>query len=125
MNETIPLSPSDDKKADQAAVRLLAYRYVRLSRFEEARPLIELALHYDPHDCAMRLFLALTLLGVDRPAEALEQLACADLREAGEAFLLRGRALGKLGLMQQAQAEYAKYRTYREQSEYVPAEFSS
>lgn len=108
-----------DPKAENEALRLLAYRYVRLSRFADARPLLELALLHDPHDSTMRLFLVLTLLGLDRPAEALEQLASSDMHASGEAHLLRGRALANLGLVQQAQAEYAKYRKYREKSEYL------
>jgi hypothetical protein len=109
-----------DPKAEIEALRLLSYRYVRLARFTDARPLLEIVLLHDPHDSTMRLFLILTLLGLDRPAEALEQLSSGDMHDSGEAHLLRGRALANLGLTQQAQAEYARYRNYRERSEYLP-----
>ncbi|NEX64227.1 tetratricopeptide repeat protein [Noviherbaspirillum galbum] len=102
------------------SVRLLAYRYLRLSRYESARPLIELALHQDPSDPVMRQMLVIALLGLGRAAEALEHLASPWLRDAGEAHMLRGRALSQLGMTKDAQAEYARYRRFREHVEYLP-----
>lgn len=95
------------------AVIVLAWRHLSCGRHQEASILFELLLKLMPASSELRLALASAQLGCGRPADAAATLSVLESSHDPVAHFLRGRALARLGHMDDARLAFNKYRECR------------
>lgn len=95
------------------AVTLLAWRYLCSGRTPEACALFVLLVKLMPARIELRLALAHALLGCNQPAAALAELQVLESSHDPAAHFLRGRALARVGRMEDARLAFERYRVCR------------
>nr|WP_309622616.1 sulfotransferase [Novosphingobium sp.] len=97
-----------DDPFDVAAIRMFAELAGRIGRYKDAENLLRRALDLSPAFTAARANLALVLYRLNRPEEALEQLAQVSQEEPGNSghANLQAAALGRIGEFEEALGLY-------------------